>query len=99
MREVDRFIKDLIPNNGNSPCEYGGNQIVITSRIVGYQMAALTNQTTHLTIEPMGERAIDRFCDIWIQATYRVSMPAGQWNIQSECVGANSHHPTGSQTL
>ena len=84
VQEIDRFIKELIPDHVSSPYEYGGNQIIITSRIVGYQMASLSNQSTHLTIEPMSERAINRFCDVWMKAIHKASMPLERWNAEAE---------------
>ncbi|MBE9082831.1 NACHT domain-containing protein [Tolypothrix sp. LEGE 11397] len=84
VREIDLFIKELIPDNIGFPYEHGGNQVIITSRIVGYQMASLSNQSAHLTIEPMSERAINRFCDVWMQAIHKVSMPPERWNTQAE---------------
>ncbi|MDF5726841.1 MAG: hypothetical protein PUP92_02115 [Rhizonema sp. PD38] len=84
VREIDLFIREMIPNSVGFPCEAGGNQVIITSRIVGYQMAPLSNQSTHLTIEPMGERAINRFCDVWMKAIHKVSKTPEQWNAQAE---------------
>ncbi|MBW4669949.1 MAG: CHAT domain-containing protein [Cyanomargarita calcarea GSE-NOS-MK-12-04C] len=83
VKEIDLFIKALIPDNVGSPCD-GGNQVIITSRIVGYQMAPLSNQSAHLTIEPMSERAINRFCDVWMKAIHKVSIPPERWNTQAE---------------
>lgn len=84
VREIDFFIKELIPDNVASPCEVGGNQVIITSRIVGYQMASLRNQSAHLTIEPMSERAINRFCDVWMKAIHKASIPGERWDTQAE---------------
>jgi nucleoside phosphorylase/GTPase SAR1 family protein len=86
VREVDRFIREMIRYTSGFPYEEGGNQVIITSRIVGYQMAPLSNQSTHLTIEPMGEKAINRFCDVWMEAIHRGSMSSEQWNVQAETI-------------
>lgn len=67
-----------------APFEDGGNQVIVTSRIVGYQMAPLSNKATHLTIEPMGQQAIDRFCDVWMHAIHRVSMASRHWDARAE---------------
>ena len=100
VREIDFFINSNLLNAENIIFDYGenslirddigypykdgGNQVIVTSRIVGYQMAPLSNQSTHLTIEPMRERAINRFCDVWIQAIHKVSVPPEQWNMQAK---------------
>ncbi|MEO0840007.1 MAG: trypsin-like peptidase domain-containing protein, partial [Cyanobacteria bacterium J06643_5] len=100
VREIDKFINVYLPENEKlifshseeglklngigSPLEDGGNQIIITSRIVGYQMAPLSNRSAHLTIEPMGQKAVERFCDVWILAIHRISVPPAQWNEQAE---------------
>lgn len=99
VREIDHFIKANLPNSGTltlssngqtlnldligNPCESGGNQVIVTSRIVGYQMAPLSNNVTHLTIEPMKKRAVERFCEVWIEAIYRASIPPEQWSEQT----------------
>lgn len=98
VREIDRFINANLPESGltlssdgqklkldliGNPCESGGNQVIVTSRIVGYQMAPLSNNATHLTIEPMKKSAVNRFCEVWIEAIHRVSMPPEKWNKQT----------------
>ncbi len=47
----------------DAPAERGGNQIVITSRIAGYHAAPLSGRLTHVTIQPMSDAAINRFCE------------------------------------
>jgi energy-coupling factor transporter ATP-binding protein EcfA2 len=49
----------------------GGNQVVITSRIVGYHLYPITNSITHVTIEPMKKKAIGRFCDMWMEELHK----------------------------
>ncbi len=67
-----------------SPCQIGGIQVVVTSRIVGYQMAPLSKRATHLTIEPMEPRAVERFCDVWVRATRRAALPREAWDATAE---------------
>lgn len=81
VNEIESFIEQYIihcgkkvPNaNPNwrqynfSPGKKGGNQIVITSRIVGYHLCPLRNSVSHVTIEPMKKKAISRFCEMWMQ--------------------------------
>jgi len=53
------------------PAQAGGNQILITSRIVGYHAAPLQGDLAHLTIEPMDDPTVDRFCANWSLALHR----------------------------
>lgn len=66
------------------PWRAGGNQAVVTSRIVGYKIAPLRGEAAQLTIEPMGERAIERFCELWMRAVHQVSIPRNRWNEDAE---------------
>lgn len=75
--EIEKFIEDWIKRKGllspdededflKEPCKNGGNQIIITSRIVGYQQAPLKKTTfTHATIEAMEADSVSHFCNIW----------------------------------
>ncbi|MCX7840924.1 MAG: signal transduction protein with Nacht domain protein, partial [Anaerolineae bacterium] len=56
-----------------TPAESGGNQIVITSRIANYHLYPLNGRLTHVTIEPMGRAAIDRFCERWTLAVHQLT--------------------------
>ncbi|WP_298404920.1 caspase family protein [uncultured Chloroflexus sp.] len=47
------------------PAEHGGNQILITSRIVGYYLAPLPATIPHYTVAELSEVAIRRFCTAW----------------------------------
>lgn len=67
----------------------GGLQAVITSRIVGYQMAPLSREATHLTIEPMEPGAVDRFCDVWVRANHRAARPHSRWDDRAEAAARN----------
>ncbi len=57
------------------PAETGGNQIIVTSRIAGYQAATITGQVTHVTIQPMQQIAVEHFCDSWTLATHQLLNP------------------------
>ncbi len=46
-----------------------GNQLIVTSRIVGYQLRPLHENLPHFVIQPMDETAVRRFCDNWVAAT------------------------------
>src|SRR5262249_2487910 len=50
------------------PGQEGGNQVVIPSRIAGYHSSPIRGDLTHVTIEPMGRLAVERFCEQWVLA-------------------------------
>ncbi|CAF1140039.1 unnamed protein product [Rotaria sordida] len=43
----------------------GGNQLIITSRIVGYHVTPLVGQFAHYTIRPMDKNHVKDFIDYW----------------------------------
>ncbi|HFD39522.1 MAG TPA: NACHT domain-containing protein, partial [Anaerolineae bacterium] len=47
----------------------GGNQVLITSRIVGYSLRPLPGSLPHFIIQPLDETAVGRFCRNWAAAT------------------------------
>ncbi|MCX7092020.1 MAG: hypothetical protein NTY50_01020 [Methylobacter sp.] len=61
------------------PVTTGGNQVIITSRVVGYRSAHLSTRATHLTIEPMSEIAIKRFCKKYVIEARRTYKYANDW--------------------
>lgn len=54
------------------PVKMGGNQILITSRIVGYHVRPITGQVAHVTVQPMEQVAVEHFCDAWTLATSQI---------------------------
>lgn len=83
LREIENFIDIWINGRGNieesrwdplslyeSPVQVGGNQLIVTSRVVGYHSAPLSGDLTHVTIERMDEKAVRHFCDIWTEQIY-----------------------------
>ena len=82
----DVYLGDSSPKLSTSeilgqdyPVTSGGNQVVITSRIVGYELAHLGTRSTHLTIEPMSKIAIKRFCSKYVTAARRSSVTNEKW--------------------
>lgn len=76
------------------------NQLIITSRIAGYHASPLGMELPHLTIEPMGDKAVNRFCDAWMQAVHEVkygiiSTEAGLQRATQEAKALKQeiHHP------
>ncbi|CAF2673503.1 unnamed protein product [Rotaria sp. Silwood2] len=57
----DRYLSRLFDN----PSKSGGNQLIVTSRIVGYHVAPLAGQFAHYTIRPMDMEHMKDFVDYW----------------------------------
>lgn len=78
--KIEAFIGKWIDNNGDAPdsadvvmgepAVHGGNQVIVTSRIVGYQSQPLGGDLTHLTIEKMEEPAVRYFCKVWTEQVH-----------------------------
>ncbi|CAF1362759.1 unnamed protein product [Rotaria sordida] len=49
----------------DDPSRLGGNQLIVTSRIVGYYATPLAGQFAHYTIQPMNMEIIKDFIDYW----------------------------------
>lgn len=59
----ERFFGEII----DKPAELGGNQLVVTSRIVGYHAAPLSGQFVHYIIKKMNLEHINAFVDNWFK--------------------------------
>ncbi|HMQ60279.1 MAG TPA: hypothetical protein PKE06_06380 [Flavilitoribacter sp.] len=82
LREVTSFIDHWVHGSDfmrhtpafwpeeDKPYLTGGNQLIVTSRIVGYQAAPLSGNLTHVTIQPMEEAAVRHFCSVWVSQLY-----------------------------
>lgn len=53
------------------PVNSGGNQILVTSRIVGYHAGPLKGNFAHFTLEPLVLSGISSFIDHWFDAVHR----------------------------
>jgi hypothetical protein len=49
----------------DDPSKLGGNQLIVTSRIVGYHAAPLAGQFSHYTIRPMDMEHMKDFVNYW----------------------------------
>jgi hypothetical protein len=70
--EIEKFIQYWINLGSNfpvtgRPVDIGGNQIVVTSRVVGYHAAPLRSDIAHVYVREMDDRAIRSFCELWTQ--------------------------------
>jgi serine/threonine protein kinase len=73
VKEIQDFIHLHLSDSRYVGCpgDLGGNQIVITSRVVGYHLAPIEGPNIrHVTIEPMQESAIRKFSDQWVSAYF-----------------------------
>jgi hypothetical protein len=55
----------------DKPGESGGNQILITSRIVGYHAEPLSGEFSHFTINPLEKSYIQQFIQYWYEAVHQ----------------------------
>ncbi|CAF1283491.1 unnamed protein product [Rotaria sordida] len=82
----------------DDPSRFGGNQIIITSRIVDYH-AALAGQFAHYTIQPMNREHIKDFIDYWFFHVHQQiieivnSSIVNQGKIQSEALKKELEKP------
>lgn len=66
MQEVKHLLRARLPHTPASQDGWGGNHLLLTSRIVGYQFDPLAH-LPHYTVEPMDKTAITAFCHAWIR--------------------------------
>ena len=88
--EIEKLIREWIRDEqGRSPLEPGyaaflghdaaagkGNQLIVTSRIVGYHLRPLHENLPHFVIQPMDAVAVQRFCENWT-TYYQIPEQAG----------------------
>ncbi|CAF2765833.1 unnamed protein product [Rotaria sp. Silwood2] len=55
----------------DNPSQSGGNQLIITTRIVGYHAAPLAGQFAHYTIRPMDMDHMKDFVDYWFYSVHQ----------------------------
>lgn len=73
VSEVQDFILAHIPDTDASnemglPCEMGGNQVIVTSRYVGYKYHPVRANCAHFGVQPMHRPAVERFVHAWSNA-------------------------------
>ena len=74
-REGGQLVGTILADD---PSTQRGNQLIVTSRIAGYHASPLQVDLPHLTIEPMGDAAVGRFCDAWMQAVHEAEREPGE---------------------
>jgi hypothetical protein len=61
---IDRHVDE--PEGGSTPAEIGGNQILVTTRPAGYDLAPLSiddRRAAHFRIRPFDEKQVELFCE------------------------------------
>ncbi|WP_432994005.1 trypsin-like peptidase domain-containing protein [Dactylosporangium sp. CA-233914] len=87
-RTVSLKIQDFIdkatrPNAADAawvPWRAGGNQVVVTSRYVGYKLMPIRSGCAHFGIQPMRRPAVEHFARAWtraVSAELGIDRPAG----------------------
>lgn len=71
--KIQDFIRDHVPETDASkemglPCEMGGNQVIVTSRYVGYKYNPIRANCAHFGVQPMNRSAVERFVRSWSNA-------------------------------
>lgn len=80
VEQIEIFIRVWVNGKGigtgltneqvplGEPWEHGGNQILVTSRFVGYGLDPIKSGAAHFAVQPMSRRAVERFCRTWTVA-------------------------------
>jgi energy-coupling factor transporter ATP-binding protein EcfA2 len=76
VAKIHKFIDDHIAMDDSPPHEKGGNQIIITSRRVGYDLAPILKNSSHFLIEPMVPKAVERFAHSWCPSSEHLALIA-----------------------
>lgn len=77
VSKIQNFILDHIPetdasNEKGLPYEMGGNQVIVTSRYVGYKYHPVRANCKHFGVQPMGRPSVERFVHAWSDAVNAV---------------------------
>ncbi len=66
------YINPTLTGSDGDPGDIGGNQIVITSRLSGYELAPMTEDVfRHFIIRPFDEEAVKKYCRNWAKMVYQ----------------------------
>ena len=71
--KIQEFVEGVTAAGGGGeeadvPWDRGGNQVVVTSRYVGYKLAPVRAGCVHFGIQPMQRPAVERFAQSWTEA-------------------------------
>ena len=70
------IVNPTLDNLTSDPGDVGGNQFVITSRLAGYELAPITDDTfRHFIIRPFDEKSIEDYCRHWAEMVFSRRTP------------------------
>jgi hypothetical protein len=88
LQKIQDFIEAYIPPNAGeeaeAPGQAGGNQVVVTSRYVGYRHMPIRSGCAHFGIQAMRRPAVEHFARSWAAAVNAELAPQGQGQLSAE---------------
>lgn len=96
--KIQDFMENHIPVVGpdeaqGQPWQDGGNQVIVTSRYVGYKFAPVQANCAHFGIQPMRRPAVERFSHTWTDAVNAVLTTEGHSGVQADRLIAEIYSP------
>jgi hypothetical protein len=86
--EIKRFIEAVTRPNAadaaQAPVRTGGNQVIVTSRYVGYKLMPIESGCAHFGIQPMRRPAVEHFVRSWSAAVNAKLAPAAQGQLSAD---------------
>jgi hypothetical protein len=90
---LDKYTTRKSPSAGeDEPWQAGGNQVVVTSRYVGYKLAPVRAGSAHFGIQAMKRPAVERFAHAWTAAVNAELALEGQAGISAEALVAEIYN-------
>ncbi|HEX2076987.1 MAG TPA: hypothetical protein VHG08_04735, partial [Longimicrobium sp.] len=56
----------------------GDNQVVLTSRVTGYDLAPVSSIPRRVEVQPMSDQAVRSFCHAWTRAVHEAERPGAE---------------------
>lgn len=93
--KVQTFIKKHMPSAvAGTPGADGGNQVIVTSRYIGYKPAPVRAECVHFGILQMTQSAVERFAHSWTDAVNAQLATRGDEGIAAEKLIAEIYDPS-----
>ena len=89
---VEKYARASGAGEADAPWQTGGNQVVITSRYVGYGFAPVRADCAHFGIQAMRRPAVERFAHSWTDAVNAKLALAGQLGLVAEALIAEIYN-------
>ena len=87
-REIKRFVEAVTRPNvadvAQAPVRTGGNQVIVTSRYVGYKLMPIESGCAHFGIQPMRRPAVEHFVRSWSAAVNAKLDPTAQGQLSAD---------------